>query len=351
MATLIAKTLKPDGTGDYTLIATWEAANCGATSQALTTEDEYCVLTCFNGDYSASGGPGGVNYTFEYVAFTGYTTDATRNIQITTDSTARHDGSFDSGFQMRKYSNYGTYPLTLADYSVVDGLEFQNTTGTIHYVAMVSMGLYALVTQCLFNDISTTQAGPKLLYGFRNSIVRNCLLKGPSTCNGITASSYVNIDVENVTGVGVDALISFAGINTGYACNIVNTVAYDCSSFYNETYALTVTATTGYNATDDNTAQDVPDGGTTNYTTDVVSGDFTDAGSDDYSLSSSSALIGLGTNLYDAADYAVDVAGNALPSTGDWSIGAFYRAAAAGGTRPQGPFNHPFMGPFAGPIA
>jgi len=312
------------GVGNYyTSIAAWEAANGGATSGALTTNNENVVLECYNDWPSGAAGS---------VTINGWTTDGTRNIVIRNATGEGGDGTPKSGVWFLSATNNYCFIINEPDVEINGlGIATKSTYGIRYGISLNALLTDTTRTTKITNNVIWhesgavgTSAGIALGYNDRHPIeifsnvilstdfgIRN--LMGPI---GFTADVKVYNNVMT-SGVGVDLDFSVATL-------IKNNLFY--SNATGEITGNTGSVTGDYNGTTSATAPT----GWTNTTTSVSTTDSVDLvapSTDDYHLASGSSLISAGTNLY-SPTFTTDIDGDTWPSTGAWDIGADHYVAA-----------------------
>src|SRR3990170_294773 len=111
MATTITKTIKSSG-GDYTSLSAWEAAN----QANIVTADQIHVAECYSMLDTAQ------------CVIDGWTTDATRYIEIKTPVSERHDGEWNAAkYRIAASVTYGGVININEEFVRVDGLQIENS--------------------------------------------------------------------------------------------------------------------------------------------------------------------------------------------------------------------------------
>lgn len=245
-ATQLKKTVKPDGTGDYTTLEACMNAN----EQNLVTADKYFDVE-IDGDWS-----GGADTTA--VTVHNYTTDATRYINIYTTSTARHKGKYSTDYYIL---SAGDNTLTCnAQFIRITGLQLDraSTTSqwlpTFQFSVSTATGDIQISSNIIRTILGTQQQGtygmyiqgsawiswyPKIwnniIYGFKATVGAgiNC-----GTNTGATnAASIYNNTIYNCT----------QGIQLQTTCILKNNIINDCTT----DYSTTADANSTYNITND----------------------------------------------------------------------------------------------------
>jgi len=316
MATTITKTLKPSG-GDYTTMAAWEADNGGAASKDLVTNNCIVRLEMYKGDYTAVGG--GVNFIEEKYesAMFSWDTDDARYKHFVVPESERHDGTPGSGFYWQSPAfNRCIRARAGSGLLKVTGLDFLGDRNE----CVVAQDTHSEFNNCIFRVTGTTSDNLVSTGGLPLAAFFNCLFleeSGASISSLLSLGSNRNCRVNNCTFVGGDKGIK---LGNGATIFVNNCVGYDQTTdflFLDVGDTLNPSSEFSHNASSNNSTY--PLMGTNNYAGDVVAADFADAANDDYHLSASSALLGIGTNLYSWMQEDVD--GEARPAVGAWDIG------------------------------
>ncbi len=315
MADLVSCLVDTDsGPGyDYSSLNAADAANFGATSADLVSEDEYveCECACSSGSADTAA-----------VHVTGFTVDSTRYVHIFTD-TNRHNGAWDtSGYRLVVNNNTACLRISNSYVRAV-GLQLQNT--------------YPTSDSWPHREISATTAGTTHVR--IDSCVCRCT-RTPNTANAqiLMMSQVVSIVVNTVVYGGYKGIHIYSD-QTGHEVVCYNNTVADCSyrgyelapkspwpawtlhlkncladnnnpDFYINTFNLT----TDYadNMSSDTSAP----GGDAHHS---ASNSF--AGTGDYHLDSADDAVGEGTDLSSDSTYPIttDIDGD---TRSDWDIGA-----------------------------
>lgn len=308
MATEVVVTVRSSG-GDYSTVALAEAGE----QRNLVTADEISVIECYDDWPSGLSGA---------VTVTGWTTDSTRYVRLTVAPGHRHNGTPKTGFWMTAASATNGAALLLSqahtrlEYFDVDQTGAANGTTAIALSASTCQVSWCNARTSALN---TAGAGYYVLSGGASSTIRYCLAYGgASTAVGYLPAAACTI--LNCTAAG--------GYSRGFSGGSVSAALKNCVAQGNTTaYAGTFDSTNSTNNATSNSTDDAPGGSSV---TGIVSGNFANAAGNDFHLAAGSALIGAGTNLYNA-NFANDIDGDAWPSSGAWDIGFDYYVAAAGG--------------------
>ena len=307
MATLITKTVKPAGGGDYTTLQ----AAVNATPASLVTADEQWDIVCYDG-----GNLGSTTCPTR-------TTDATRYLRIVAHQSVRHRGVYSTSYA---YISGDYQPLAaIPHYTRVEGLQISVTGDDLSMKGIVALygtkGIYIegniiravpngspvyWSVQCWAVDLGTDLAGDcfvfnNIFYGWNVKTTGNAGLSVQQHTSGKTYC-YNNTFVD-----------CYTGILDGYNKVVVKNCLFAGS---NAVLSGGVDSASDYNASDLGT--------TTGGANDRVSQTFTfvNAGAKDYHLAAGDA---------GARTYGVDLSGDAnLPFNTDidgttrvpWDIGA-----------------------------
>lgn len=209
MATV--KTIKPDGTGDYTTLQAWEDWADGEANAGQWAE---CYAGGNLGALSISGWAG--------------TPDGTNFPKVYTPTAERHDGSYGSGAYIESPGT--NVPLTISNPNriVIDGLRLRRTTvgGTASaWVAEIASGIQAdgfVIENCLIEQ-ENNGPGIQVLSG-----------SGSMSLGGTIRN---NIIVENKVGAaesfGISVIVTAAMFTThGVTLNILNNTIVSPNSRY-----------------------------------------------------------------------------------------------------------------------
>lgn len=295
MATVVTKTIKPAGGGDYTTLAAWEIARRGN----LVTRDTIEIAECHNGNcgqFALSVGT--------------WTTDNDRYIHIKAAQGSECKGLPDQTKAHISLSSISTAVL-------LNGLTAGSPAGSI-----IFEGFYIKQDYDAVGILDDTQA-----------IVKNCLV----VCNGNPSFAAVRriYSAENVivcnAGIGfsfnstganasnctvASCELGFLANSSGYGI-LKNCLAQGCTDGFSGTF----NAASDYNCS--NIAGDAPGA---NSITGTVQ--FVDSANNDYHLAAADTVArGAGVNLT-ASGITTDIDGDARPASGAWDIGADQYVAA-----------------------
>lgn len=317
MATTVTKTIKSSG-GDYTSLSAWEAGQQGD----LVAADEIRQAEC----YSLSD--------TTQVDIDGWTTDATRYIRIFTHATGRHAGVFDTGKYNLSVTDANTI-LLREDFVRFDGLQFHisGATSGRAFFQLISRGASSTlhISNCIFkgsaNTVSirpyTLTTGSEGTWYIWNSIFYDFGSNGSSyfVCGGGTWYLY------NCLGAWHSSA-DFGFRNDG-ATAVTMKNCYSAGSA-GGAYFGTITQTTC--ASSDTTATGT---GLDSIALSAVNFTNVTAGSQDFHLTSGSALKDVGTDLSGDATlpFSDDIDGQTR--TGTWDVGPDEFVAATGGSKPS----------------
>ncbi len=284
------------GVGNYyTAMSSWESAQ--DRDLTATGDGEIAILECYN-DW-----PTGLS---DNLTINGWTTDATRYIEIRTPESERHDGTPESGFWMTSAVN----TLTSREHIKLIGLDIHSTeasTGTVLYIGPYE-AITATVDSCIVHGESSCYTGFAIGAHASTVNVRNTLFTKAAR-NGVAAGSTATTTLYNcvIADNNTSDNEYRQGISSGATTTMTNTVAYNNNREDFDGTAATLTTC----ASSDSTAYG------TGAITGIVSGDFNAAASEDYHLSgASSALYDVGTDL--STTFTTDIDGD---TWADWSIG------------------------------
>ncbi len=286
MAAEVIKTVKSSG-GDYTSLSAWEAGEQGD----LPTLDEIHIAECYNFEDTVT------------VLLSGWTTDATRYIEIRTPASERHDGTPGTGYRLA-VSSYAI--RTYEDYVRIYGIEasMPSQNNYLMYIHTAAAGEIR-VAYCLLHGgargIDDRSGGSG--HYFYNNIIFDCL-------QGIVSNGSNSTYIYNNTIVDAERGLYMLGTATN---KIAKNNLVDNPSI--EAYAGVFDPTSDYNAssTSDTT------GGANDRASQTFT--FANAAGNDYHLASNDA---------GAKDYGVSDPGSGLFSddidgdtrSGSWDIGA-----------------------------
>ena len=329
MATTNTRTIKT-ADGDYTSLSNWEAGRAAD----LPSGDIIEVAECYTMEDTTA------------VVIDGWTTDATRYIDIHAAVGERHSGYWDEA----KYflSNAAATLLAInEEYVRVTHIQFELTTNACSYNC-VRVGQLAAASDVrlgynLYKGILSGPGGATSAVLASDDADGNCV---------VTDYNSVVIDFYNITyptsttsegwmcAYGIMTLLNCTAYHCGKGFSTLGSTykitAYNCLSYCDEVnsslidFAGTYEAASDYNASTDATA---PDGGghsiinQANTDIDFLSTTPTDATF--LAIDSTSSCVGAGTDNPGSGLYSDDIRGVSRTST--WDIGADEYVAAGGG--------------------
>lgn len=305
MPTEVVHTIKTSG-GDYTSLSAWESAQ----QRDLVAADEIAVAECYAGDFT------------DNVAIAGWTTDATRYVEIRAASGEEHGGLHTAGFRITNGSFDVIRPAT--GYIRIRGVVILPTSNQYGIVGQADL-VELLVDSCVIHGggtstgvgispgvaATTAKLFNNIIFGFKGASTGYGLRDGSKT--GSTTHAYNNTIID----------CRFCIVRLSTTLRPKNNVTQDPGSG-----CFTGTMTNSEkNISSDATS---PETGLRN-----ISLTFEDKTNKDYHLASGdSAAQGAGVDLSADANIAFDydIDGDTRPSA-DWDIGAdqFVAPPAAGG--------------------
>ncbi len=306
MATPVTKSVKPSG-GDYTTLAAWQAGEV----TDLVAADEIAIAE-IDGDWSGGADTALVNIT-------GWTTDATRYIEIKTLVAARHHGRWSTDYYILDKTAVDGYALRIGVSNVIiDGLQLDHSGdgGNIYAITMLADTVNIVIKDCL-GQITSADGGQCRVFNandhnvansviFVNCAVLSSKLRGFSagTDSSVIGTRFYNCTTRGCLGVGF-----YGSANTFIAINCLGDGAG--VNDYSPTGGATGSKN---NASSDTTAPG---------TSPRISQTFTWVGSSDSHIDVDDA--GARTYGFDlSADavysFNIDVDGNTR--SGSWDIGA-----------------------------
>lgn len=319
MATEDINIVDPDnGAGtDYTSLSLWEDGEDG---QDLPTLDKIAVAKCRSSSGTADT---------TFVDFDGWTaTDATRYIKIAGDTGHRASTSWStSKYRFSVADGYLAY--LRENYMLFDGVQIELSSATTSRILFGGVGLNAASSDIRFHSchFQMPSTSSKTLFfaavtGSLSIHFRNCILKSLSTNSDsyLSSQSDKNIYADNCTFIWNSS--NTIGVrDDGGTCNIRN-----CYSGGTGTYDYYGTFDTKTTCASEDTT------GSSGLTGIALSNDNFTNYTSNWSLPSTSDLVGVGTNLY--SDFTTDIDGNTRPASAAWCIGAYEYVAAGGTTLP-----------------
>lgn len=323
MATERLKTIKPSG-GDYTSLSAAEAGEDDLGD--LVSRDEWMHFSCYAMEDTTA------------VTIVGWTTDATRFIQIDTPLSERHDGEWNTNKYRLSLTNA---PVWIQENNIhFVGIQFQTTENRADYYPGCT--IYNNYDYC--NDLQ----------------VDKCIFKGVDggiNSNGLCPIYIVGgyfastpIKIQNSIFIGCDGTWQDVGIRI-HSPSQAGCLAYvyNCT-FKDKKIGIATDSSANLTIRVKNcgfiSCADDMDGTITDATTNSTSTPTLASGKSFHLASNDTTWLGQGTDL--SADDGIinsqDIDGETR--SGSWDIGADEYVAAAGGS----PRGHVFMRPFVGPF-
>ena len=307
MPTVITKTIKPDGGGDFTTTTAFVAA----IPSDMVAVDEQWIGECYQG----------VSNLVDSVYIGPHTTDATRNIIIRAAAGHENKGVRSGGFGVETTTGVYVFKIECNNVLIENIRAVSKKSSSNHSVWCFdarSTHYPITVKNCIADRNGSNKgimfevAGGNNQVQATNKKVINCMsFDGGYAYNLYNPGSVYGSIAINASQIGL------RGRSANFS-KIVNSVGFNCGSNYFKTSGNNVFE---YNATSDGTAVGV--GAITN----ITSSEFVDSANDNYSLASGSQLIDAGGNY--PADYTDDITGSSRDSTYD--IGAFEFVSGGGG--------------------
>lgn len=299
MASEIIRTVKSSG-GDYSSLSAWEAGE----QRDLVAADEIAVAECYSMQDTSQ------------VTILGWTTDATRYIDIKTPVAERHDGKWNTAKYRLEVNASGTGVIVINEDNVrLEGLQIRHAdispSGTECAIRVLSTGgtTDLRVSYCILRDGRYTV---RLSSGSNHYWWNNIIYGG--TVGGLVTTTYSGIilDIYSCTIIGGDTqgIARSVGVVTAKNC-------YAYASGSGVAYSGTIGKTTC--ASDDTTGS----AGLQNIAYDTSNFTNVTAGSEDLHIPSGSDLIDVGTDTSGEAapmDFTDDIDGDARGAT--WDVGA-----------------------------
>lgn len=285
-------------------MSSWEAGE----QTNLVTADQIATAECYN-DWGS-----GLN---DNVTVSGWTTDSTRYVKITSPVGQRHDGTPGTGFFLSRTTTLHIVEVAQA-YTRVEWIEARNTQSG----GFTSHAFTATASGCVFHGCIGSTTATSFARAFSSTAVNptfeSCL--GRNSVYGFGGGAGSTRTVLNCVATGC---------TVGFDTSSSSSVAKNCVAYSNTTnWSGTWSASSTNNAT--SSASDDAPGGSSVWN--VASSDFANAAGNDFHLASGSALIGAGANLY--STFTTDIDGDTWPSSGAWDIGFDYYASAAAASNP-----------------
>lgn len=305
MATERLRTVKSAG-GDYSSLSGWEAGE----QTNLVTADEWRTAECYN--FSDTTG----------VTFAGWTTDATRYIQVLGATGNRHNGIWStSGYRLEVTGNPIVVQADFIYFRYIQvSIREDSTTQRIGiHINAVASGAKTYIEQCLIRQ-HPSSSGTGNIRGIRSNDASN---DGTLYC-----SNTICYDIQQGSGSGWSRSVSspwyiyncgahncalgFGVGSSGTTAVLRNNWAQNCT----DGFSGTTTAGTDKNISD--LASDAP--GTTVKNSTNIS--FVDEANDDFHLDSGdTAAKDWGDDLSGDASYPISVDVDGATRSGSWDAG------------------------------
>lgn len=279
MATVVTKTIKPAGGGDYTTLAAWATARAG--SKANSIEEAVC----------SSGSVGTCAFSASWIL------DATSSILIRNEVGENPEiqtTGAAAGIDIRNITAQGLTPIT------IDGIHFTAYyDGANYFYRSWSTFARGVIKNCIFHGNSKNVNAVYYPYTVENCIFYNASTGYGTAVFGLSSCKTINCTVFSFGSIGVSA---------GEA---INCIVNGCPDGFGPS------VTGDYNCSD--IAGDAPGA---NSVTGTV--EFVDATNHDYHLAATDTVArGAGVNLT-SSGITTDIDGETRPATGAWDIGADY---------------------------
>ncbi len=331
MATEYTTTVKSSG-GDYTSLSAWDAgygSNTGTHNGDIVSNDIIEKAECY--DF----------LDINVVDINGWTTDATRYLEVYTPTAERHDGTAGTGYRIVPSSNPASAILTISEeYVRIIGVAIScpnfNRASDYDLVAASPSGACRIdFGYNLIHDGHNAGAGGnngmRITFGgsatqvinIYNTVVFDLDTGGfiYVTNNANCTLNFYSVTVANCVGSGFDRIFNGTGTTTH-----INVYSGACGADYNtgDTYN---TVTTCYDSDGGGIA-----GATAAHSTSAgcYFTNITD-GSEDYSIKTDSALKDNGTDTSGTGaplNFTDDILGETRST---WDVGAYEFIAAAAG--------------------
>ena len=291
MSTDVFSDIKSDGSGDYTTLAAWEAAKNGDLTLATGNDTRQIALI-----YDAT-----VEGSFSTVEYVGGTHDiANDNYLLIRAATGNEfDSKLKVGAKIISAASDTTHGLVVRSGQV---LHLEKCGISFHLAASNTVfngGGYVKFKKCTLYNCK------RGVFGHRtNTVLENCVIEPSYASSGISGGGgSPNIGtLNNCTVVQKTGLGSYDGDIAVHDCDITNTVIYNDNT--KVTYNSWHGSTGNYNAQNSNGSATLPG---TNSLNAILSADFADIATSDYTLPAASQLIDAAVVVADYTDDIVDV--------------------------------------------
>ena len=313
-ATVVTHTIREDGSGSYTNLAQWEAAQ----QRDLVSADEI-EMAVIEGTWN--------NPDTTALTISGWTTDATRYIVIT-NSTSKHDGKrYGSASSAYRLQTTNAAVCTINEEFVrIYGLQIsvQSATSLLPIFGGDTLDYdnSIIVGDCIISGTSAGASGAGVGFYFSDYDVNLTVYN--TLCHGLTNTA--GTDGRFVRAIGRTHLYNCTGVANAYDYWFTDgtAVATNCVSQDSVNDGFHASFTGDYNCSD--ISSDAPGSNSVNgYEIPFVS---ETAGSQDFHLSiSATSVIGAGIDSPTSL-YSTDIDGQ---TRSDWDIGADEYIAASSG--------------------
>ena len=293
---------------DDTFYSTFEAF-VSALPTNLVTVDQSWQLDCYN-DW-----PAGLDSKAD---LSGFTTDATHNIIITSPASERHDGTPGSGFHVRYSADFThAIDINVGVHATAEWMDIATTGSSGCVRGRDTAKLYnSLVSM---PAVHASRAAVTMDYfGFE---VRNCIVYDSDKGIGGASDADVGVLIDNCTAIDCTTWGFKIQGQSGRESIVRNCVAHNCGTSFDSPTSLS--ASCSNNAASDASTTTPP--GTSPLTDDIVNADFADYANEDYHLSATSQLKDVGVDL--SSIFTDDIDGETR--TTPWDIGADANFASA----------------------
>jgi len=323
MPTIIPKDIKPDGTGDYLTLNSWNAAQAAD----LVGLDQIRKAIVYSGGNVLSGA---------LIFYSGWTCDATHYPWIVAAAGHGHVGVWDTSKAYGLVAAGASDCLYFTTGAHIDGMQFQSTgiQGTLYVGSRKPL----VLRRCIVRSYGLNGACVVLAPGGASThLIENCVLIADVTIGALPGGTPVcvylrgnpggaNVTVTNCTLYAKQESLSYFTINL-FCTQVGNVITSQnncliCDGLLSQArcyHASEGTINKGANDATSNAEATTPALRNIAYTV----ANFLDvtAGSENLHLAAGSALRGVGENL--SATFTDDIDGDTRPSLpAPWAIGA-----------------------------
>lgn len=317
-ATEVIKTIREDGTGDYTSLAAWQEGE----RRDLVDQDEIAVAQIEGTWTNPETGP----FIIQNWGANGYGTDTEHYIEVRAVGEARHSGVWSTTAYRMETVATANYPSSFGVWQAhvkVKGIQVKMDATYWNYGMIVEGGIWGkpdlLIDGCLLvgeRNLGDFSYGGIYLNAGDSVVIRNTTIMG---CGG-TAGKAINVDMSsgticsilNCTIVGNET-----GIRNGPGANttVTNCVVINNTDDFNAHVSGTIAI--DYCASDDGDGTNAID-----FTAEATdwAANLVDYANGNFHLKTGSALIDAGADL-SASGFSTDFEGETRGS-GAWDIGA-----------------------------